>query len=138
MKKVWVLEGGEYSDYHVSGIYSSRENAQLVQEALDPDCREAVVEYVLDPAVDEIRANMKMFRVFMLKSGEVERIIDSQLQGYQLTNAVAIWRRAKAPAYRGSGIKDCLDASIWAKDEQHAIKIVNEYRTQKIANGEWK
>jgi hypothetical protein len=42
-----------------------------------------------------------------------------------------------APAYRGKGFPDVLNATVWAKDAKHAAKIVNEYRTQMIANGEW-
>jgi hypothetical protein len=37
----------------------------------------------------------------------------------------------------GKGIPDALQADVWAKNEQHAVKIVNEKRAQMIANGEW-
>ncbi len=41
------------------------------------------------------------------------------------------------PGYEGySGT--CLSMIVAAKDEQHAVKIVNEHRIQLIAEGQWK
>lgn len=31
-----------------------------------------------------------------------------------------------------------IDAHVWGKDEQHAVKVANEMRTRLIASGEWK
>ena len=45
--------------------------------------------------------------------------------------------RTKAPAYQGKGVPDCLNATVLARNEKHAIKIVNEKRAQIIAAGEW-
>jgi len=35
MAPVWVVEEGEYSDYRVVGVFSSKENAQLIADAVN-------------------------------------------------------------------------------------------------------
>lgn len=34
---VWVIEQGEYSDYRVVGVYSSRENAERIAEKINAE-----------------------------------------------------------------------------------------------------
>lgn len=64
--KVWVIEDGEYSDYHVVGVFSSRENAELVRSKLKSG---DIEEWDLDPAVDKLNAGMEKFYVHMLRDG---------------------------------------------------------------------
>ena len=74
----------------------------------------------------------------MLRDGTVEKINKQGVSSYDLAGACQIWRRSQAPAYRGTGVQDALDATVWATDEQHAIKIANEKRIQMIAGDKWK
>lgn len=48
-----------------------------------------------------------------------------------------LWRRSASTDYYMKGKPDVLVSHVWAKTEKQAIKIVNEYRTQMIANGKW-
>jgi len=78
----------------------------------------------------------------MLRDGTVEATQASDPSPYDGDNmggAFFIWERTKAPAYRDKpGIRDALNARVWAKNERHAVKIVNERRAAMIASGEWR
>lgn len=138
--KVWVVEQGEYSDYRVVGVFSSRENAQLVADAINGErvaCDATVAEWLMDPAVADLNAGRRPFVVHMLRDGTVERCEAWQITGYELAGKFDIWRRSEALAYAGTDKPDCLSATVWATDAEHAVKIVNEKRVQMIASGEW-
>lgn len=139
---VWAIEQGSYSDYHVIGVYSSRENAELVAAAINDSGqtfgdKAQVVEWTLDPAVEDLRAGRRPFIVWMQRDGTVERCEEWHVSGYEVGGEVAIWRRSQAPAYRGKNVQDVINATVFATDEKHAVKIVNEHRAQYIAEGRW-
>lgn len=133
MTKIWALEDGEYSDYHVIGVFSSRENAEIVQKVT----RGTIAEWPLDPAVKEINQGLTTWRVLMLRNGDVESAKSIGPMFWAIGGRHYVWERTKAPAYLGSVIPDVLWAEVWARDQQHAIKIVNEKRAQMIAMDEW-
>jgi hypothetical protein len=143
MKRVYTIEVGSYSDYHVIGVYSTKQRAQIVYDAL----KEAgeyelndIVERELDPAVDAIRKGLFIFHVLMLRDGTVEGCTKGNISGYNIERSIKpprIWRRTQAPAYKGRDVPDVLECSVFARDTTHAIKIANEKRTMMIANGEW-
>lgn len=143
-KTVWIIEHGSYSDYRVVGIYSSHQKAQRVADYLNSGdsawSTATVRERPLDPAVDAINAGYMCYVVNMLRDGTVERVVASPIDAYDIEehSRVRVWERSKAPAYRDKNVPDCLSGHVLAKNEEHAIKIVNERRTQMIANGEWK
>lgn len=140
--KVYAIENGEYSDYHIVGVFSTRENAEYACQHLRDGGQ--VVEWELDPHIDDLHAGYVPFLVQMLKDGTVERTEQKERESFTFSNedifgVKGIWRRTEAPAYRGDpNVQDCLLLHIWAKDLQHAIKICNEKRAQLIANGDWK
>lgn len=140
MNTVWVIEQGEYSDYRVVGVFSSAANAQRVAEAINTSQSSTpatVAEWPLDPAVAALNAGHHRFIVWMRRDGTIERSEATEFRGYEPGGDVTIWRRSTAPAYRGKGIEDCLQADVWAADLTHAIKIANEHRGRLIATGEW-
>ncbi len=138
---VWVVEQGEYSDYRVVGVFSSKENAQSIVGAIkagDHSDDLSIAEWPMNPGVDELRKGFKQYLIDMRKDGTTERVEGWDLSGYELAGSVRMWRRTQAPAYRGNKDKpDVLQAHIWARDEQHAVKIANEHRARLIASGEW-
>jgi hypothetical protein len=131
---VWVIEDGDYSDYHVVGVFTSLQAAQTVRDAIGEG---TIAEWPLDPAVSELNQGLRFFSVRMLRDGTVEQAEPTSLQSYSIGKECWIWRRSIAPAYRGTGVKDCLCHSVFAEDEKHAIKIMNEKRLQMIAMGRW-
>ena len=134
-KFVWVIEEGNYSDYRVSGVFSSKDDADFMASKIGG----TVAKWPLNPCVDELRKGYKLFLGEMLYDGTVERMVDwsAELSGYYLTHSLEIWRRSTAPAYQGKGVQDCLHGTVFAKDIKHAVKIFNEQRTQLIAQNKW-
>ena len=142
-KSVWVIEKGSYSDYRVVGVYSTEAGARLVCDRINGDDRHylaTVAEWPLDPGVEAINKGLSPFVVWMLRDGTTEQVwMDTDDFEYTLDDKPTIRRRSTAPINKGKKVvpPDCLTARVFAKDEAHAIKIVNEYRTQMIAKGEW-
>lgn len=140
MNKVWIIEQGCYSDYHVVGIFSTREKAQRVCDwvnAMEPYDRAEIAERALDPVVDELNAGLRQWRVHMLRDGSTE-YIKQQDSTYGMEGACELWDRPNAPAHKGKNMPVVLTATVWATDADHAIKVVNERRVKMIASGEWK
>lgn len=139
-QKVWAIEQGSYSDYHIVGVFSSRENAQRVIDALPEERHEppSLVEWDLDPAVDELNQGLRIFHVLMRKDGTVEKCKQREFGTYNLDEEHWVWKRSEARAYQGTPeAVDVLNSSVWARDTEHAIKIVNEVRAQWIAEGKF-
>lgn len=132
-KTVWVVEDGEYSDYHVVGVFTSRENAERIKQL----CGGEVSEWPIDPAIEELNAGLWPYSVCMAIDGTTERVtrVDT-MSYYSLNDGVRLWKRTQAPAYRGTpGVQDAIFGTVWAESEQHAVKIVNEKRTAYLATG---
>lgn len=132
-KSIWVVEEGDYSDYRVVGVFSSEANARQIAALTGGE----VAEWPLDPNIAELNQGLHVYLVQMRKDGTVERRERMQNSGDCLTSiGVSIWRRSQAPAY-GPNTPDVMTAYVWATDETHAIKIVNEHRAEWIASGKW-
>ena len=124
--KVYVLEAGAYSGRHVVAVFSTKEKAEEVSRKIDGDMYQdepTVTEYEVDELAEEVRQGMESFYVRMNKSGtaNVEKVS---------------LRKPWISYYHGYGCQeDFIAAVVWAKDEAHAVKIVNERRVQAIAEG---
>jgi hypothetical protein len=138
MSTIWAIEEGEYSDYHVVGVFTSKENAEKVLEKLKGEYNyPSLVEWPLDPAVAELNQGLSQYLVWMLKDGSVERVEQREFSSYDLAGEVIVWKRSKAPYFKGEK-PDVLTATVWAADDKHSIKIVNEKRIQMLALEQWK
>lgn len=141
-ESIWVIEQGEYSDYLVVGVFSSKENAMVVCKAINGDkgggfYPATVAKWVLDPGVEDLNAGRNVYLVHMLRDGNVEKLEMKEFSGFDLDAEPHIWRRSSVPYWHGKGAKDCLCATVFADDDRHAVKIVNEKRAQMIAMGQW-
>lgn len=141
MGKIWVIEQGCYSDYRVVGVYSSRENAEIVcREINKSELEEATIdEWTLDPGVEDVNAGHTGWIVTMLKDGSTERAESHEIGANEIAGNIWMWNRPAAPYNKGKPNPPpaILSAVVWAKDLAHALKIVNEHRIRMIANGEW-
>jgi hypothetical protein len=140
-KTVWVIEKGSYSDYRVVGVYTSQERAQLVCDAINKSEAEydqaTIAEWPLDPAADEINQGMVPHLVHMRRDGTTERCEPCSISAYDIRGSDFLWKRSEARAFQGTNIADVLVATVFASDEKHAIKVVNERRMQMIAMNKW-
>jgi hypothetical protein len=140
-KTIYAVSSGDYSDYRVNALFSTREAAESFMATVKDDYYNAIEEYELDPpTVSLIQRGYSVWRVVMRRDGTVENCDRHDPRERYNSDDVPshrIWERTKAPAYKGRGIPDALMASVWARTEKQAVKIVNEKRAQIIASGEW-
>lgn len=132
MEKVYVVTSGDYSDYCIDAIFSTPEKAQEYMEVVTDNNYNDIQEYEVDIPIDAddfekyswkglLSFGYKSFFVDMLKNGDGADAYQKHVSGTYCKIE-----------------QDHLHATVWAKNEEHAIKIVNEKRIQMIANGEWK
>lgn len=117
--------------------------AQLVADEINRGAyvseKATVDKWPLNPVVAELRKGYRQFSVLMLITGALEgEVRRHDVSSYQLSGAVYVWERTKAPAYKGTNTPDVLQATVWAKNEKHAVKITNEHRLAMIASGKFK
>lgn len=127
MTKIYLVVSGEYSDFHVDGAFSSRENAEaIIGTIAAPGYTEyRIEEYDLDTGIENARQGMKQYLCRITRSRNVE--VDLRDNFYNL--------------YGDSGFFDFPNnycEYVWAHDEQHAAKIVNEKVNVILANDIWK
>ena len=138
-KSVWVIEQGVYSDYHVVGVFSSKENAEAVFQLMSYKDynKPEIKEWPLDPYITNLHMNLNPWYGIMRRDGMMEmcRIELGDDQG--INGVVPIARQVLNPT-RNPNTDDCVWGYVWAKDEQHAVKIFNEHRVQFIASDAWK
>lgn len=142
MPKVYLVSSGSYSDYSVAGVFSTKENAAEFMARVGEDGHSdwnGVQEVEIDAALPQLRAGLKPWFVQMERDGTALRIEEKDLSASVASGEIDahVWERSKAPAYRGLGMSDLLNANVFASSAEHAVKIVNEYRTQMIASGKY-
>ena len=126
---LYVISQGEYSDYGIVGIFSDRGMAECFINAFKSEGSydEMRIEenYVLNPFEPQLRSGVKSYLVRMKIDGTV-------LECEHINS-----NRATSSDDDKFDVDGNLIQSVFAMDEQHAIKIVNEKRTQIIAMNQW-
>jgi len=140
MKKVYVVTAGEYSDYRIEAVFSTKEKAENYINTFYNYEFNGIDEYELDlVVVDYLREGYTIYKVFMLYNGDVEKIEVISSDSFNIDNMMTfIWKRSSVLAHKNDNLKDILVCQCWAKSEDHAIKIANEKRVQMIESGEFK
>jgi hypothetical protein len=116
---IYVVTTGEYSDYGVAGVYTTKEEAEAVKAVL----RDAndVAEYVLGEGIDKATQGLYPYLVVMHYNGN--GAMAHCQSGLELN------------PFHAEAFNMAVSMSCWARDEQHAIKILNEKRIQWLAEG---
>lgn len=124
---VYLASSGSYSEYGVRGVFSSKENAEKFMAALPGDDWNDVENFTLDAGVSQSDAGLLSLRVAMdAATGDgawVER--DSCPSG-------KVDPGRFYAAHRGRPVRAFV-VSVWARDEEHAVKIANERREMLLA-----
>jgi hypothetical protein len=138
MKAVYLVSRGSYSDYRVVAVFSSRKRAQdFIDLVADEEWNE-IEKYELDPpTVDLVRKGYRYFQVEMLRDGSVLEVSAVPLTAYAIEDCPSTEKVSDFYFIPGSD-GEALAALVWAKDERHAVKIVNDKRAQMIATNKWK
>lgn len=137
-RTVWVLEQGSYSDYRVVGVFSRQAHADAARRAMGacPYDEPTIAEWPLDPGVQERAQGRQLYRVHMDRAGRTHDVARCDADAWVETER---WVSKTGPMIddRARLAAAHLINEVWATDDQHAVKIVNERRAQHLAQGTW-
>lgn len=122
--KIYLVMVGEYSDYQFDSAFSTKEAAER-REALLDNWYATVIETTLD-SIPNVDPCYKPWTVLMDAEG------NGQVSPAYLTGGFPRGEDYLAPSHNNRML-----FCMWAKDGQHALKIANERRAQRIAEGTW-
>ena len=125
MAKVYMVTDGWYSDYRVLGIYSTKAKAEKAKVLFNAG--NDIDSIDLD-VVPKTPRGMLKWVVEMDRNGNVKDVSRENCERH--TNPVFVYK------HFGSDVT-YLRAALWAKDDEHAVKIANEWRTRIVANNLW-
>jgi len=138
MTKVYVVTSGEYSDYRIRGIFTTEEAANRYKESVGSDAND-IGEWELDTpnlkigyvyyCVDMYLETGEAFNVCRVDPDDEDRVRKhyEPLPGERMYELVARRNELPANVYR---------AFVWARSDEHAIKVANERRTYYLATGQ--
>jgi len=134
MDNVYLVTDGEYSDYQILGIYSTREKAEHAKELWN--AKNEIEEFKLDEML-ECPPGMRAWTVKMLRDGDVKEISRATPEMSMFANDEKHQYISNPGLWGGKYYRSYLVSTVWAENETHAAKIVNEKRAQLIAIGAW-
>ena len=133
--KVYIVTSGAYSDYHIDAVFSTKENAEKYNNIYGEGDFDDIEEFEVDDEmalINRIRdEKITIYLVCMDRDGNVKEVSKE-------SPCISLEKELLAGKHRHILYADCMDMRVIAKDEKHAVKIVNERRVQLIANNEWK
>ncbi len=141
MTTVYLVKSGEYSDFKVNMISSTRENAEFfiatmeaAQKLRDPDFFTAdvydIVEWELDDHYALAHQGYMQYEVDMDARGAVNEPWDAP----EWPGPVAVSRFEVTDRQTGEGRRRSW---VNAKSFRGAVKVANEERTRRLAAGTW-
>jgi len=119
--EVYVVTEGSYSSYHIVAVFTDKEIAEKLAGQLEDG--NTVETYETDEYSEYVRQGLMLYDITMLKDGTTKHVYETSYMDNP--TGLNVWNNEE------------LYAVVWARDKQHAIKIVNEKRAQLIATGEW-
>lgn len=125
-KTVYAVSHGCYSNYSVAAIFTTKEKAQAFIDSLPQytDFND-IEEYSLDPHDKEIRAGLRLRRVVMHKSGNVNEVeLCDSPYCINFGNEPLKW----ADRLYGETVEPWASFYVWSRDDKHAVKVANERR----------
>lgn len=129
-KTIYIVTEGSYSDYTIKAVFDDKELADKYASVYhDAD----VEEYDINSEADKVKQGLILYSLKMLKDGTAT---DIYTRGYDTL-------KETQSSIHGGYVSGSLEHVLYlyvrclAKDEQHAIKIANEIRLQRIAGNQW-
>lgn len=129
---IYVVTTGEYSDYHILGVYSTKEKAKACVKSYGAACAETY-------ELDEYTPRVGYYGVTIKKNFEASAY-PHILEPYELEKENGIPSYVKnlnSPSFSIGGDDANLYWNMEAKDEKTAIKVASEKLTQILALEIW-
>jgi hypothetical protein len=134
MSKIYVVSSGCYSDYSISGVFSTKEKSEQWARACGHDITDKeygggrIEEYELDEGLIEIDRGLLPFRVDIQKNGDVLEVTQHGFPS--IIEPIASW--STYDGFNGAR-PPRQNVYVWARDRDHAIKVANERRIDALA-----
>ena len=135
MDKVYVVTSGEYSDFGIDAIFATEELAQIFVDsfAVDDRSRELnITEWTLNPNEKYLKQNRNPYFLQINKKGDIRDICACE------SDRVNLFRTEISDA-KIHFTKDLewMNIACFANNEEHAVKIASEKRSQILAANLW-
>lgn len=130
MTTVYVVTDGEYSDYHICGVYDNREAAQAYIDKHDG----GIEEYALNPNGPDYAEKLIWYWCIMQRTGDTD-LDDVSPDIDQSDENKPEWLIIEDSSWMKRTPKAMF--RMRAKDRAHAVKIANERRAMLIATEQW-
>ena len=130
--KVYVVTAGKYSDYHIVAIFTDEKVANKYNEEMLLNDN-SVLTMETD-VVEESPVGLYPYEVYMEYDGTVAILHRISIDDFKPCENLINFKHG---VKHGDKNENYLKALVYAKDKEHAVKIVNEKRTQMIARNEW-
>ena len=130
MKKIYVVTAGCYSDYGIVAVFDDEALAEQLVQGVGEATGMTVETFDLNPGADALRQNLLPFLVQMKRDGSeaTGKVGSPDEPSFDLTDLEAYVKS------RGDNYGDDVRGKCWARDEAHAIKIVNEKRLMALSS----
>lgn len=126
MAKIFLVTDGDYSDFYIRGAFSTMELAVEAQRIWGANSQ--IDEFEIDQVPKRSRmvpAGMYVFSIGMANDGAVKyHSFQDATESFEPDTNPSVWCGT-------------LQMRVMARDLEHAVKIVNEKRTQMIAENRW-
>lgn len=132
-KIVYVIEAGEYSDRYIMAVTMDKEKADWMERRYgsvsDPV---HVTEYVLDEDIPEEREELyPVYKVVIDDKGQIKSVkIDCYTNKADYSTNGEFLR---GPFYRATEYELYFNGYCTARDEEHAKKIIKDFRSKKLS-----
>lgn len=143
MKHVYIVTSGSYSDYSIRAVFTRKADAEALiaewNEEKDYRANDASVEeWLID---DEVRPDerYRRIRVLLDENGNTVEVSDREANdGKRCTSTTWwTWREVKRGWPRPDSPKRIeFTGTVWARNEDHAIKMGRDARAASIAAGD--
>ncbi len=137
-KKAYVITQGDYSDYGIVAVFSTRELADAYCSRMNATRKHElaeVEEWLLDPLDSETIRDGKYLRVLMDRDGNTSKVTEETFPFPDPITHVHF----RNITLEGEGLpnrahpKATIAVSGWFRDKKHCVKVANEKRSQLLA-----
>jgi hypothetical protein len=138
MTTIYLVTGGDYSDYSVLGAFSTRE---LADAAIAEGIGDQVEEMVVDPKMEPKPPGLEPFGVTISNDGDSCVARKESPYGWHKDDGSfpLRWPAPGQVAEHGTNEKEYYHRNfqVWAADEQSATIAVLNHRAAMITAGKW-
>ena len=126
--KVYVITKGHYSDYGICAVAIDREKAEMLKIACSDRWEEARVEEYDTEEFKPIFEGKLPYMVYFDESGSVDLVELSSPEYFECgINSGTRWDKVRKTHYK------TILVSLYAKNEEQAIKVAAEKRAEYLA-----